>query len=175
MCEWFSQFLHNWKHPRDLHEKAWRHLRVKKHEADMIYDEARMRRFELLGEADNEARSRWFELFGEADTSTHPAVEPTTDDGGIGDFALLAKNFSEDSEASEQVASCELAEPIVDATDEEAKCRSNLGLSWRTEATEPKQIGVHTVAGRRSAHQAATCVRTRLESWTLIHGAVRWP
>ena len=50
--------------------------------------------------------------------------------------------------------------------------RSTLGVSWRLNATEPKGIGVHAVADRRSAHQAATCVRTGLESWTLIHRAV---
>ena len=49
------------------------------------------------------------------------------------DCAPPADNFSEDSEASEEVPSCDLAE--LTAMHEE--------------------IGVHAVAGRRSAHQAA--------------------
>ena len=50
--------------------------------------------------------------------------------------------------------------------------RSTLGVSWRMQATEQKGIGVHAVAGHRSVHQAATCVRTVQESWTLINRAV---
>ena len=56
------QALQHLKHGHDLDEKAWHHLHVKKHEADMIYDGSRLRRSEL---------------FGEADTSAHPAVEHT--------------------------------------------------------------------------------------------------
>ena len=94
------QALQNVKHGHDLLEKAWRFLHVKKHEADMIYHEARLRRSEL---------------FCEAHTSARTACEPTTDDEGIDDFAPPADNVSEDREASEEVASCEIAEPTVDA------------------------------------------------------------
>ena len=37
----------------------------------------------------NEARLRRSELVGEADTSAHPVAEPTTDDEGIDDFASV--------------------------------------------------------------------------------------
>ena len=56
------QALQHSKHGHDLDEKAWHHLHVKKHEADMIHNGSRLRRSEL---------------FGEADTSAHPAVEHT--------------------------------------------------------------------------------------------------
>ena len=125
MCEWFSHewFSHamqNLKHRLDLHEKAWRHLRVKKHEADMVYDEVRLRHSEL---------------FGEADTSAHTAVEPTTNDECIDDFAPPAQNFYEDSEATE--------EPPPQTSS--SACPEGVG------ATERKGIDVHAVAGRRSA------------------------
>ena len=62
------------KHRPDLHHKAWRRMRVKKHEADTISHEARLWRSEL---------------FGERDTSARPAVEPTSD-VGIDGLAPLA-------------------------------------------------------------------------------------
>ena len=68
----------------------------------------------------NEARLRRSGLRGEADTSAHPAVELMTDEEGIDDVAPPAENFSKDSEVSEDVASCQLAEPTVDANDEAA-------------------------------------------------------
>ena len=70
--EWFSHAMQNLKHRLDLHEKAWRHLRVKKHEADMVCDEARLRHTELFGGAHNEL------------------------DECIDDLAPPAENFSED-------------------------------------------------------------------------------
>ena len=58
MCEWFPHAMQNVKHRPDLHDKAWRHLRVKKHYVDMIYNEARLRRSELCDEADTAQPSR---------------------------------------------------------------------------------------------------------------------
>ena len=79
----------------------------------------------------------------------------------------------EDSEASEEVASCERVVTTVDAKDEAAtSAEARSACPGEIKATEQKKIGVHAVAGRRSAHHAATCVRPGQESWTLIHRAV---
>ena len=51
------QALQHLKHGHDLDEKAWHHLHVKKHEADMIDNGSRLRRSELFGEADTSART----------------------------------------------------------------------------------------------------------------------
>ena len=78
-------------------------MRGKKHVTDMIYSEAR------LGALTCSVKRT------EVDTSGHPAVESTMDEEGIDDFPPPAEHFSEDSKASEEVASCELAEPTVDS------------------------------------------------------------
>ena len=79
MCEWvLPRHAEREAHRPDLHDKAWHHLRVKKHDVDMIYNETRLRRSELCAEAD---------------TSAHTAVEPTTDDEGIDDFAPPAEKL----------------------------------------------------------------------------------
>ena len=115
MCEWFPNAIQSWKHRLDLHDKAWRHLLVKKHEAAMSCQQAGIRRPGLLGDAD---------------TSAQPVVvvEPTADDPHV-------EHHSESSEAGEEVAACEHAEPIV-AADYRAR-----GGSRGVAAAEQKKKG----------------------------------
>ena len=145
------QALQNLKHRHGLHKKAWRHLHVKKHEADMICSEARLRRSEL---------------FSEADTSAHPAVEPTTDDEGIDDFALPAETFLRTARQVRRLPRVSLSSRQLMQRMRQSPPQRHPGI----QATEQNGTGVHSAAGRRSAHQAATCVRQ--ESRTLIHRTV---
>ena len=108
-----------------MHEKAWRHLHVKRHEADMI---------------DNEALLWRSELFGEANRSAHPDAEPM-DVRRRHRRLCSAESFSEDSEASEDVAACEHAELTVGAKDEAAtSADAPSACPGEIEATEQEEL-----------------------------------
>ena len=94
----------------------------------------------------------WSSLAGTLSPSRRTAKASTT--------LLRLQNFSEDSETSEEVASCELAEPTVDSKDEPTNpTEPTSALSGYGKATEQHMLGAHAVSSSKSAHQAATCVR----------------